>query len=336
MHDDAAHLHDHDHDDDVDVEHSHDHGSGDAPGRGVERALAAALALNGGFLVVEGAVRWWSGSLALLSDAAHMLSDVGALALAWGAARLATTVARRHLTFGFRRAEVVGAFVNSLTLIAACGWITFEAVGRLVAGPPDVAGGAVLVVATLGLLVNLGSAWFLHRSDPHNLGVRGALVHMLADALGSVGAMAAAVFLLYDVPIADPIVSLGIAGLILAGTWGLLRDSGRVLLQFPPPGSDVEAVERALAEVPGLVGVHHLHLWTLDGRSGILTAHLVLEDPDRWQEVQAAARRVLADDLGIPHVTLQMEPGGGCPEGPCCPALEALPAHPHAHAHAHG
>ena len=195
--------------------------------------------LNGGYLIVEAVAGWMSGSLALLSDAAHMLSDVGALALAWGASQLAATVARREHTFGLRRAEIVGAFVNALTLLAACGWIAFEAIQRLIEGPPEVGGLAVLVVAIIGLFVNLGSAWVLHRSDPHNLGVRGALMHMLADALGSVGAIVAALFLMAGVAAADPIVSLAIAGLILAGTWGLLRDSGRVLLQFPPPGASV-------------------------------------------------------------------------------------------------
>ena len=189
----------------------------------------------------------------------------------------------------------------------------------------------MLVVAIIGLFVNLGSAWVLHRSDPHNLGVRGALMHMLADALGSVGAIVAALFLMAGVAAADPIVSLAIAGLILAGTWGLLRDSGRVLLQFPPPGASVAQVEQALAGVPGLSAVHDLHLWTLDGRSGILTAHLRLDDPDRWQEVQAAARKLLVEDLGIAHVTLQVEGHGDCPEGHDCSARQSGPVHAHAH-----
>ena len=287
--------------------------------------------LNGGYLIVEAVAGWMSGSLALLSDAAHMLSDVGALALAWGASQLAATVARREHTFGLRRAEIVGAFVNALTLLAACGWIAFEAIQRLIEGPPEVGGLAVLVVAIIGLFVNLGSAWVLHRSDPHNLGVRGALMHMLADALGSVGAIVAALFLMAGVAAADPIVSLAIAGLILAGTWGLLRDSGRVLLQFPPPGASVAQVEQALAGVPGLSAVHDLHLWTLDGRSGILTAHLRLDDPDRWQEVQAAARKLLVEELGVAHVTLQVEGHGDCPEGHDCSARQSGPVHAHAH-----
>lgn len=311
--------------------HHHGHGGHGHAQPQVQRALLAALVLNGGYLVVEAVVGVWSGSLALLSDAAHMLSDVGALALAWGAAQLAASVARRELTFGFRRAEVVGAFVNALTLFAACVWITWEAVERMRAGPPEVGGAAVLVVASLGLLVNLGSAWFLHRSDPDNLGIRGALVHMLADALGSVGAIAAGLLLMAGYPIADPLVSLGIAVLVLLGTWGVFRDSARVLLQFPPPGPGVVEIEAALSGLPGLAEVHHLHLWSLDGRQGILTAHLVLEEGAPWRSAQAEARAVLVDGLGIPHVTLQVEGAGDCPEDPACGAVHAPTGHGHAH-----
>lgn len=303
------------------------------PNTPVERALAVALALNAAYLVVEAVGGWLSGSLALLSDAAHMLGDVGALALAWGAARIAREAARPEHTFGLRRAETVGAFVNGLLLLAAVAWIIWEAVGRLIGGAPAVAGTTVLVVAAIGLGVNLGSAWYLARADSGNLNVRGALLHMLADALGSVGAIVAALFVLAGYPAADAIVSIAIALLVLFGSWGLLRDATRVLLQLPPPELRVGRVREVLADVPGLSSVHDLHVWTLDGQSGILSAHLVIEDESRWQEVMAEARRRLVDDVGIPHVTLQPECSGHCGDHHC-PALVAQ-AHGHHHGHAH-
>jgi cobalt-zinc-cadmium efflux system protein len=278
------------------------------------RAISLSLALNGVFLVVEVAVGLATGSLALLSDAAHMLSDVGALVLALAAARLALRPAEGARTFGMRRAEVVGGFVNGLTLIGACGVITWEAVGRLHAGPPQVPGLPVLVVGGLGLLINLGSAWALARSDRANLNVRGALVHMLADALGSVGAMVAAGLVMAGYPAADPVVSLFIAGLVLWGTVGLLRDTGRVLLQFPPAGFDVEGMCLGLEGVPGVASVHDAHVWTLDGQSAIVSVHLVARPGVDLEILRAEAVGLLERAHGVRHATLQVE-GDGAP--PC-------------------
>ncbi len=303
--------------------HSHDaddcHGFHVDPSRDalVRRALLGSLLLNGMFLVVEAVVGWWSGSLALLSDAAHMLSDVGALVLALGAAHLAGRAASEGRSFGFRRAEPLGAFVNGLTLLVACAWILWEAVERLREGVPEVAGMAVLVVGIIGLAINLGSAWMLARSDRDNLNVRGALMHMLADALGSVGAIVAALFVLAGKPLADPLVSLLIAALVLYGTFHILRDSTVVLLQFAPPGVDIKALRERVLGVPGVVGLHDLHIWTLDGRRAVLSAHIQVDDPASLDEVRERATEELAA-LGIHHVTLQIERdgcSGGCDEG---------------------
>lgn len=311
--------------------HGHGHGSVDRSAL-VMRALLVTLVLNASYLVVEAGAGWWSGSLALLSDAAHMLGDVAALLLAYGAAHLATRSGSPNHTFGLRRAEVIGALLNGLILLGAVAWIFVEAVERLLNGAPEVAGPVVLAVATIGLFVNLGSAWYLSRSDKDNLGVRGALAHMLADALGSVGAMVAAVLVMAGVPGADAVVSVLIGALVLVGTWGVLRDSTRVLLQFPPRDLQVDSVRGALAAVDGLADVHDLHLWSLDGQSGVLTAHLVLVDPQRWQAVLAEARRTLIEDLGIAHVTLQVEVAGSC-HGDACPALARAPEIHHGHGH---
>ncbi|MFT5458405.1 MAG: cobalt-zinc-cadmium efflux system protein, partial [Myxococcota bacterium] len=250
--------------------HGHDHHHGDSRG-----ALLFALVLNGAFLVVEGGVGWWTGSLALLSDAVHMVGDVAALIIALGAAQVARERPGPDRTFGMRRAEVLGGFVNALAMLLAVAWIVWEAGSRLLAGVPEVAGMPILIVGVVGLAINLGSVAVLLRSGNDDLNVRGALLHMAADALGSVGAIIAAVFVLAGVPAADPIVSVGIAVLVLWSTVHLLRDTGRVLLQLPPPGVDSRDLRTLLAEVPGVASVHDLHLWTLDGNTPIVTAHLV-------------------------------------------------------------
>ena len=268
--------------------------------------------LNGVFLVVELAVGWWSGSLALLSDGAHMVSDVGALVLALGAAQLATRRPSTAMTYGLGRAEVLGAFLNGLLLVAACAWIVFEAIERLLQGAPDVPGEAVLVTGFVGLVINLASAWYLHRSDDQGLNTRGALLHMLGDALGSVAAMVSAGFVLVGVPQADPIASLVVAALVAVGAWSLLRDAGTVLLELPPPGLDVDGVRDALLSLDGVAEVHDLHAWTLDGRTPIVSAHLVLGQDAAFEGVCGVAHRLLHDRFDIEHATLQPERGDGC------------------------
>ncbi|MCO4743694.1 MAG: cation transporter [Proteobacteria bacterium] len=292
---------------------------------GTQRALTIALILNGAFLVVEAALGFWTGSLALLSDAAHMVSDVGALGLALGAGRLAMRSGGADKTFGWRRAEVLGAFLNAALLLLLCGWIALEAVERLRGGAPEVHALPVLIAGILGLGINLGSAWFLHReADAHDLNARGALFHMLADALGSVGAIGSAVALSQGYWIADPIISLVIAGLVLVSSVSLLRESANVLLEFAPPTVDVDVVTKTLCAVEGVEEVHDLHLWSLDGKRAVLSAHLVTRmNPF---EVRAAAAHAL-EHVGVNHSTLQME------LHPCATpcALDEEGHHDHAH-----
>jgi len=305
--------------------HSHGHGPGHAHSAGDRgrRALTWALILNGSFLVIEGTVGLMTNSLALLSDAAHMLSDVAALVMALAAAKIARREPMPHQTFGLVRAEVMGAFLNGLALLGACVWIVAEALERL-GEPPEVPGMPMLVIGGLGLAINLGSAWGLWRSDRDNLNVRGALVHMLADALGSAGAMVAAVLVMGGLWIADPIVSLFIALMVLYGAWSVLRDSGRVLLQLPPPKADVAGMREALNELEGVCCIHDLHVWTLDGNAPIVTAHLVADRPN----VQAAARKLLLENFGVRHATLQVE-AEHCGADPCTPMDEGDQAHTH-------
>lgn len=306
--------------------HGHDHGAA------ARTALKWALILNGGFLVIEAAVGFVTGSLALLSDAAHMVGDVGAIGLALAAAHISRTGATPDRSYGLARAEVLGAFVNGLALIVACGFIFDSAARRLTSGPPEVDAMPVLVVGIIGLAINLGSAWFLWRAGSDNLNVRGALLHMAADALGSVGAIVAAVLLARGIYAADAVVSILIGLLVLWSTWGLLRDAGRVLLQFAPPGTDAHDVRSALLGVEGVVDVHHLHVWTLDGHRAILTAHLVCEDGTPPDTMRERAEAMLRERFEISHSTLQAESLGRCNQ-PGCPhdPDTATPQHDHVH-----
>jgi cobalt-zinc-cadmium efflux system protein len=315
--------------------HDHHH---HPPGRedASRRALLVSLALNGVFFLVEAVVGWWSGSLALLSDAAHMLSDVGALGLALFAAHLATRPATPGATYGFVRAEVLGAFVNAVALVVASIFIFKEAVARLVEGPPAFDALPVLVVGGLGVAINLGSAWFLWRSDRHNLNIRAALAHMLADALGALGAVVAALFMLaLGWRMADPVVSIFIGLLVLWSTWAILRDSTRVLMDFAPPGLDQEVIAAALGEVPGVAEVHDIHVRTLRTGRSTVTAHLVAAAGVEAFAVLQRAERVLRERLHVHHSTLQLdEPGTAehCPQRDCT-LLSEMPRHDPDHAH---
>jgi cobalt-zinc-cadmium efflux system protein len=288
-----------------DVGHHHDHAHDHRPD--ARDALTFSLGLNAFFLVAEAGIGFWTGSLALLSDAAHMASDVGALLLALAANQLARRPASARMTFGLQRSETLGAFVNALSLVVVAAVVVHEAIVRIESGPPTVAGLPVLVVGSLGFLVNVGSAWALYRSDRDNLNVRAALVHMLADALGSVGAVVAALFLLRGVYVADPIVSLLIAALIASGSISILRDSGRILLQLPPSGLDVARIRLCLAQVEGVDAVHDLHAWTMDGKEPIVTAHLVTAAGADRDRIRGAAIGALETEFHITHATLQME-----------------------------
>jgi len=291
-----------------------------------ERALNVALALNATYLVIEAVVGLWSGSLALVSDATHMVADVGALALARYAARVALRPPTPAHTFGWARAEPLGAFTNALVLTLACGAILFEAGERLVRGAPPMQAGPVLWVALGGLVTNLVSALVLHRAQRHghshgghshgghthaaqpDLNLRAAMLHMAADALGSIGAMAAAgATLLWGVTWADAAASAGIAVLVLVGAWSVLRDAARVLMQAAPSTPSVAEVEALLSKVQGVEALHDVHVWTLGGGRVIVTAHVVCgEDADERATLDRATHAVRAPHPTA-HVTLQLE-----------------------------
>jgi cobalt-zinc-cadmium efflux system protein len=268
------------------------------------QALAWALVVTGGMALVEGIGAFWSGSLALLSDAGHMATDAAALGLALFASRIARRPPTGRASYGYVRAEVLAAFVNALALLALVVFITVEAVRRLLQ-PAPVAGAAVLAIAIAGLLANLASAWILSRAS-QSMNTRGALLHVLSDVLGSVAAIVAgAVIVATNWTPIDPILSIVVSLLILRATWRLLAQSTGVLMEGVPRHLDYDAIGRALSRVDGIVEVHDLHIWQMGPDSVALSAHLALADGAQWPSILARTQRVLLEQYGIEHVTLQ-------------------------------
>jgi cobalt-zinc-cadmium efflux system protein len=290
--------------------HGHAHGAG-ARVAADRRALAGALALVLGFAAVEAAGGVVAGSLALLADAAHMLSDGLSLALALGASWLAGRPATPERSFGYRRAEILAALANGLLLVGLAAWIAVEAAGRL-GSPPDVEGVTMLAVGGVGLVVNVLAARLLWAGSGASLNVRAALRHVLADLLGSVGVVLAALLVLAaGWQRADPVVSLAIALLVLGSAWGVLRDAVGILLEAAPAGLDVPELGRAMAAHPGVVDVHDLHVWTITSGFPSLSAHVLVDAGADCHEIRASLERLLRDRYGLGHTTLQVEHAQG-------------------------
>ena len=272
--------------------HTHDHGRSES-----RRALAIALALTASYTVVEVVGGLMAGSLALLADAVHMLSDNVALALALVAAWLATKPATPDRTYGYKRAEVLAALANGVLLVALAIWIFVEAAMRL-SDPGDVLGGWMLVIALVGMAVNIAAGIVLARARTHSLNVEAAFRHVFADLLGSLGvAIAAVVILTTGWDEIDPLVSILIALLVLASAWSILRDSTEILLESTPRGIDAGALGRRLAAAPGVVEVHDLHVWTITSGFLALSAHVLVRPGEdchgrRRELEQSAAGRV--------------------------------------------
>jgi len=295
-------AHDHDHD------HAHDHHHGGDENNASRIGLAALL--TGGFMVVELGGGIVSGSLALLADAGHMLSDFGALALAWIGFRMARRPATLQRTFGFRRFPVLAAFVNGMALFLVAAWIVYEAIVRL-NDPHPVTSGLMLWIAVGGLIVNLMSFAVLHGADRDNLNVRGALLHVAGDLLGSLAAIIAAVIIMTTgwTP-ADPILSVLVALIILRSAWSVTAQSAHILLEGAPAGVDLHHVIHDLSDhVEGVTDIHHAHLWSLDGRRSMMTLHARIRETASGPEVIARIKARLSEVHGIGHATVEIETG---------------------------
>ena len=330
-----AHDHAHDHDDHSQAGrshaghdhsgHDHSHGHGHSHGIGGHHhgpvdtgdwRYAVGLIVNLAFVACEFGAGIWADSTALMADAGHNLSDVLGLAMAGGAAWLARRAAGPKRTYGYGKATVLAALGNALLLIFACGAIAFEAIRRL-AEPAPVASGVIMVVAGIGFFINLGTALLFMKDQHKDLNVRGAYLHMMADAAVSLGVVVAgAVILLTGWAVIDALVSLGIVVVIMLGTWGLLKDSVNLALDAAPNGVEVAEVRDAFLALPGVRAVHDLHIWGLSTTDTALTAHLVHDRADA-DALLAEAQGVARSRFGVSHTTFQLE-SGALPDCPAC------------------
>jgi cobalt-zinc-cadmium efflux system protein len=300
------------------MSHDHDHGSTHGHDHGISenadgRYLASALALLVAYMVAEVIVAFLSHSLALLSDAGHMLTDAGAIAVAIWAMRLAARPAKGSWTFGWKRAEILSALGNGVTMLVIAAVVAVEAIRRLIEGGGNVNGTAVLVTAIVGVAVNVAAAWLLARANRSSLNVEGAYQHILTDLYGFIGTIVAAIVILTTGwAKADAVASLVVVVLMLKASWGLLRDSGRVLLEAAPAHIDMDAIRQHLLEVEHVTDVHDLHVWTVTSKMPSLSAHLVIQDTcfndGHAAEILAQVHQCLDGHFEVDHSTFQLEP----------------------------
>lgn len=291
--------------------HGHRHGGGHGHHGGPQllrsRAFPLAIALNTGFVAIEFAYGLAANSTALMADAGHNLSDVLGLLLAWGAAALSRRAPSGRYTYGLRGSSILAALANAMFLLVACGAIAWEAVQRF-AQPPVVAGLTVMLVAGCGIVVNGVSAWLFMRGRKSDLNVRGAYLHMVADAAVSLGVLiAGAAIMVTGWQWLDPVTSLAIVAIIVVGTWGLLRESTQLALNAVPANIDASAVEAWLRERPGVTGVHDLHIWGMSTTESVLTVHLVMPAGCPGDAFMDELAHALEARFEIHHSTLQIE-----------------------------
>lgn len=301
--------HNHDHGHDHAPGHSHGHGHSHAPAN-FDRAFAIGISLNIVYVLAEASAGLWTGSVALLADAGHNLSDVLGLAVAWGGATLARTPPSKRFTYGLKGSTILAALTNALLLLVALGAIVLEAAQRI-GDPPAVPGLTVSVVAGIGIVVNGVTAWLFARGRKGDVNIRGAYLHMAADAAVSAAVVVAGIVIwATGLTWIDPVVSLVIAAVIFVQTWSLLRETVEMALAAVPRGIDFDAVADALRALPGVDRIHDLHIWPMSTTEPVLTAHLVMPGGTADDSFLAAARLMLHDRFGIGHATLQVETGG--------------------------
>lgn len=285
---------------------THEHHRHDHTVTSLNKAFIWGIALNVGFVVVEFAVGLCYGSMGLLSDAGHNLSDVASLLLAMLAFRLAQARATPKYTYGYKKSTVLISLLNSVILLIAVGVIVAESIGRML-HPEPVVGGAIAWTAGVGVAINGFTAWLFMKDKDRDLNVKGAYLHMAADALVSVGVLVSGLVISWTGwTVVDPIVGLAVAGVIVASVWSLTRDSLRLSLDGVPGGIDIAEIERKMEAVPGVRAVHHIHVWAISTTENALTAHVVLDSLSRMEEVKHALKELLGRSE-IPHATLEFE-----------------------------
>ena len=285
---------------------THEHHHHDHTVTSLNKAFIWGIALNVGFVVVEFAVGLCYGSMGLLSDAGHNLSDVASLLLAMLAFRLAQARATPKYTYGYKKSTVLISLLNSVILLIAVGVIVAESIGRML-HPEPVVGGAIAWTAGVGVAINGFTAWLFLKDKDRDLNVKGAYLHMAADALVSVGVLVSGLVISWTGwTVVDPIVGLAVAGVIVASVWSLTRDSLRLSLDGVPGGIDIAEIERKMEAVPGVRAVHHIHIWAISTTENALTAHVVLDSLSRMEEVKHALKELLGRSE-IPHATLEFE-----------------------------
>ena len=293
------------------ADHTHDHGPAGlhlhATASTSLRSLTIALVLNAVYTLIEAIAALLTGSLSLLADAGHNLSDVVALSVAAGAVLLARRPPTPNRSFGFKRAEILAALFNAVSLIVIA-LIVFGGAARRFADPPEVPGGWLIAVATVGLLVNAIGAFAVFRPGGRDLNLRAAYVHLVGDALGSIGVIVTGiVFVTTGWRYADPLVGVLIGIYLVVSSWGVLRESTLVLLEAAPRGLDAEAIGQAIAGQPGVVEVHDLHVWQITSGFPSLSAHVLVREGDDCHGIRRSTERMLADRFGITHTTLQVD-----------------------------
>jgi len=291
--------------------HAHGHAHAHAPAD-FNNAFAIGVVLNTGFVIIEAAYGFWSGSMALIADAGHNLSDVLSLLLAWAASVLAKRAPSQRFTYGYKSSTILAAMANAGLLMIALGAILFETINRL-SDPAPVAGMTMVIVAGIGIGVNTGTALLFMRGRKDDLNIRGAFLHMAADALVSVGVVVAGIaILMTGAWWIDPVTSLIIVAIIAWGTWGLLRESVKMGLLAVPEGIEESEVRQFLTAIPGVDAVHDLHIWAMSTTETALTAHLVMPGGTAGDGFLRDISERLAHDFRIGHTTIQIEPTRDC------------------------
>jgi len=288
--------------------HSHDH----APTvtEDSEKRIFWIMCLTGGFMILQAIGGLLSGSLALIADSGHMLSDTAALGLAWFAFRLAKRPADKKRSYGYHRFQIMAAFTNGVTLFFIAAWIIFEAIGRLIT-PGEVLGGPMLIIAIGGLAINAIGFIVLHRGDSDNVNMQGALLHVMGDMLGSVAAIAAAIIIiLTGWMAADPLLSVLVAVIILKSAYSLVRRSGHILLEGTPDHLDMDLIrEKLITYLPEIMDVHHMHAWSLTAEKPIVTMHVQIEPKADLETTLQKINTYLLAEFEIDHATIQLEHG---------------------------